>query len=44
MMQKKLKNLVSGADFSYFSGYDEDLTVYAYNKARQARFEYGECG
>ena len=33
-----------GADFSYFSGYDEDLTVYAYNKARQARFEYGECG
>ena len=33
-----------GADFSYFSGYHEDLTVYAYNKARQARFEYGECG
>ena len=33
-----------GADFSYFSGYDEDLTVYAYNKARQARFEHGECG
>ena len=33
-----------GADFNYFSGYDEDLTVYAYNKARQARFEHGECG
>ena len=33
-----------GADSSYFSGYDEDLTVYAYNKARQARFEHGECG
>lgn len=31
-----------GADSSYYGGLDEELTVYAYNKARQARFEHGE--
>lgn len=31
-----------GADWSYYNGVDEELTVKAYNMARQARFEHGE--
>ena len=30
-----------GADSSYYHGFDEELTVRAYQAARQARFEYG---
>lgn len=31
-----------GADSSYFYGFDDDVTVNAYMRARRARFEHGE--
>lgn len=31
-----------GADWNYYNGLDEELTVKAYDRARQARFEHGE--